>query len=935
MKDVLAPLYSMLLSKLHNLALENNSSNNIVISSASATTTKSLFEDQLLQHYNFLSLFPCPIPHDIWSNVALSLLQSIQNEKLLWSKLNGGTLIALKDAYILERENIIIGTSATNNNININSSSSSGNTSVILHKDDAMKEGIEDILLIEGLPIVRTTSDVHKALLLSNIVAGEVNPTLVRNLFNILRETVTTGSPSSSSSSSFSQPLLTLIRSKNKIKLTDVTRKRIVFLLQYCISDLNLSIDSLSQLIGVSLLPLEDNTLGTIYGVTDAEPYFLVNEIERKILINAGSNLVASDLILSQNISSFLREERFSEVCNIRLITIIDVLKLICKYIIPKQWLVITNTLVDITGVLTTEWLLSLWSYIIEMKCIQMFQDVIPLLPVVTPMNLPFGCYLTKLSLNIPVLHMAYHDIHKDAVIALADLGIYIFNPSVLGSKSYSIELTKLISSSTPQGVLNCLVSRIKTLIPLDDSKPYVANAFLHSMITNDVKIRVALQRFILDHIISKISDELTAIEIYALASLPIWSTCNSRVIDGVDELNSNNYNILDFEKHKLYPKNIEKCFLNNHYIYLRDESDRMLYLKLGIHQSSMGTFLATHVIPLFMNSQTNKQSLSFVSDDKIDSLIQYILRNLSKLERENEGFLQLLSNCPIFRCNDPKQLTLYKISSLYDPDVLLLKGFIPSYLFPSAILTTSSDPLIFEAMRTLGLKNSLDSSDILSIALDIQAEMDEHATEYDAVNNMQKAMSSSSSSAAAAASPSLSIMEMEQKVTSRACKLMEYLELNIERILNDCAPDSLQLYKEKIRNEKQLEGGSNGNDSSLDNKNKSNTSSLLGAQWAQELRWIRWVPVLVQPPPPSVSHKQSYSITQLRSSEPTSDHINIIPWSSRVHCRPLASPSQCNSLNNLSLCSATSRICMMIVKSELLLEVLGWNRPIPGKIIL
>jgi hypothetical protein len=933
MKDVLAPLYSSLLSKLHNLALENNSSNNIVISSSAATTTivtRSLFEDQLSQHYNFLSLFPCPIPHDIWSNVALSLLQSIQNEKLLWSKLNGGTFIALKDAYILERENTNIGSSTSNNN-----SSSSGNTSVILHKDDAMKEGIEDILLIEGLPIVRTTSDVHKALLFSNFVAGEVNPTLVRNLFNILREIVTTSSPSSSSSSSFSQPLLTLIRSsKNKIKLTDVTRKRIVFLLQYCISDLNLSIDSLSQLIGVSLLPLEDNTLGTIYGVTDAEPYFLVNEIERKILINAGSNLVASDLILSQNICSFLREERFSEVCNIRLITIIDVLKLICKYIIPKQWLMITNTLVDITGVLTTEWLLDLWSYIIEMKCIEMFQDVIPLLPVVTPMNLPMGCYLTKLSLNIPVLHMAYHDIHKDAVIALADLGIYIFNPSVLGSKSYSIELSKLISLSTPQGVLNCLVSRIKTLIPLDDSKPYVVNAFLHSMITNDVKIRVALQRFILDHIISKISDELTTIEIYALASLPIWSTCNSRVIDGVDELNSNNYNVLDFDKHQLYPKNIEKCFLNNHYIYLRDESDRILYVKLGIHQSSMGTFLATHVIPLFMNSQTNKQSLSFVSDDKIDSLIQYILRNLSKLERENKSFLQLLSNCPIFRCNDPKQLTLYKISSLYDPDVLLLKGFIPSHLFPSAILSTSSDPLIFEAMRTLGLKNSLDSSDILSIALDIQAEMDEHATEYDAANNMQKAMLSSASSASS--SLSLSIMEIEQKVTSRACKLMEYLELNIERILNDCAPDSLQLYKEKIRNDKQLERGSDTNDNSLEIKNKSNALPLLGAQWAQELRWIRWVPVLVQPPPSSsVSHKQSYSITQLHSTAPISDHINIIPWSSRVHCRPLASPSQCNSLNNLSLCSATSRICMMIVKSELLLEVLGWNRPISGKIIL
>ena len=915
--------------------------NNIIATTATNSTTSNnltstissniLSYDQLIsRHYSFLSLFPCPIPHDVWSNVATSLLQSIQHEKLLMSRLDGGTYIALKDAYILERDiSNSIGSGVGSNSMN----------GVVVHKEDVLKDGIEEMLLAEGLPIVRTSTHVHRALLSmidggNDVVAGEVNPKLVRALFNMISEnnqfhpfvsSNLSQSPlrtsSTLASSSSSQPLLHLIKNRSKIILTDMTRKRIVFLLQYCTSDLSLNVDSLSQLIGVSLLPLEDDSLGIIQGATDAEPYLLVNDVERKLLINAGSNIVASDSILGQSVANLLREEKFSEVCSVRSITVIDVLKLICKYILPKQWLVATNALVNITDILTTDWLISLWSYIIEMKCIEIFKDVVPLIPVVSPANLPEGCYLTKCSLNIPILHMAYHDIEKDAVIALSDLGIFIFNPSVLGSKSYSLELTRLISPSSPKGVLNCIVSRIKALIPLDDTKPYVVNAFLDGIVSADRKVRSALQSFILDHIISKLSVELTAIEIYALASLPIWSTCNARVIDGENnELNNNIYAVLDFDKHHLYPKAIESCFLNSSYIYLRDEHDRSSYIKLGIHQASMGLFLANNVIPLFMNIKTDNQSLSFISDEKIDNLVQKILRNLPKLEREYNGFMNLLSNCPIFRCSDSNHPTLHQISSLYDPEVLLLKSFIPSHLFPSTTLT--NDPLVLDALRTLGLKNSLNSDDVLSIASDIQAEMDRHAVEYDAANALlsntasYSSLSSStiangnqkSSSSSLPTTSSTLTIDIEQKVTTRASKLLEYLEFNVERLLKDFSPESLQAYK---NNRTGTVDDTNGKDEPRINS----TDLSLGGKWAEELRLIRWIPVCMQPP----------SILQ-------SNQINVLPWPSRVHCRPLASPSQCNCLHDLWLCSSTTRICTVKVKSELLLALLGWNRPISGE---
>jgi len=219
--------------------------------------------------------------------------------------------------------------------------------------------------------------------------------------------------------------------------------------------------------------------------------------------------------------------------------------------------------------------------------------------------------------------------------------------------------------------------------------------------------------------------------------------------------------------------------------------------------------------------------------------------------------------------------------------------------------------------MRRLGLKKSLDSCDILSIALDIQAEMDEHATEFDAVNNCLKTSSSSSLS-------STSILEIEQKVTSRAMKLLEYLEMNIERIFHECSSDSLQYYKNNQKVIIDVDNNVNDNKMNIiDKKNSSNILSELGGQWAQELRWIRWIPVFVQPPSSSSSSSSSFS---------HSYHLNILPWSLRVHCRPLASPSQCYNLNDLWLCSSTTRICRTQVKSDLLLEVLGWNRPISGK---
>ena len=62
--------------------------------------------------------------------------------------------------------------------------------------------------------------------------------------------------------------------------------------------------------------------------------------------------------------------------------------------------------------------------------------------------------YVAKISKRVPVLHMSFKDIDPEAQKCLNDMGIYIFDPAVLGSLSYSSEIAKLLSKVKAKSVL-------------------------------------------------------------------------------------------------------------------------------------------------------------------------------------------------------------------------------------------------------------------------------------------------------------------------------------------------------------------------------------------------------------------------------------------------------------------------------------------------
>ena len=141
---------------------------------------------------------------------------------------------------------------------------------------------------------------------------------------------------------------------------------------------------------------------------------------------------------------------------NIKTLESADFMRLLGTFV-PSKWLSDDQLLIDRSGVISDEWLVSLWGYIIEKKAVEHFigDHAFPVLPVVAPTDLRQGNYVVKISEKAPVLHMTYKNAAPAVINGLADIGIYVFDSNVLDSLSYSSDIAKFLSPPTPRGVLS------------------------------------------------------------------------------------------------------------------------------------------------------------------------------------------------------------------------------------------------------------------------------------------------------------------------------------------------------------------------------------------------------------------------------------------------------------------------------------------------
>ena len=666
MHDVLAPLYSYLLIQTGSLCSQSS------IKVSDDTNLPVSLSD-------IFSLFPIT-PKEPWNKISSSLYPLLRNERLLYSNLNGGTQIQFKDAIVIEE-------------ISSQDQTDESQTRSIL----------EEILIKEKLSIVFVPSNILKSLLESNCVAGEVSPALVRKHF---------------STSQGKQNFPTLSIENGNDIISNAT-----FLLNYCCKDISrLNYDALC---GLPLLPLEDKSLGVFGTITD-KPIFIVNDIERKILENAGKNVVCNDGILGTLVSNCIRDPAFTSVSNIRPIAHSDLVNLLQTFL-PAAFFNDKSIICNRNNILTDDWLRLLWQYILDNKLVDLVRDKLTILPVSQPPGMESGDYVVKVSDKIPVLHMSYKDIPPLAAGALADLGLYLFDAAVLGGISYAQELAKLLSAPTVRGVLDAINS-VKHRIPSEAWSEEVSNS---------------MKDFILDSLLAKI-DKLNDLDIQVLSELPIWKQYGSV---------GQHINRIDLATIQLPPKDVDSSLLGKNYLYLRNERDRSLFQLLGIKEKSKGDFYANFVIPRALNGDFD--------DSTIDSLALEILRNLNVLETEHPGFSSSLNDSALFRNQSG---SLYSPRFLFDPHAMHLLQLLPPDSFPSNAI--SSDHSFLASLRKLGLNTSINCDGVTRAAASIEENYQKINANKEVDNNNNN--------------------EKLKDLTTRASALMNYIEAHIENLMKE-----------------------------------------------------------------------------------------------------------------------------------------------------
>lgn len=765
---------------------------------------------------------------------------------------------------------------------------------------------LEHLLLLENLPIAVVPGEVFQTLtgVSKRVVGGVVSPEFVRDHFRVAE--MMENHSVASRSKACAEYLLRHMALRDGHTSTSILSNA-AFLLDYCISDINSNSGNNTRtsgqsseeskagdktpLRGLQLVPMEDRTLGLIGDPTEAPPLFLASDNERKLLQKIGQCLIASDAVLGSRVSEYFRRENCSELYNIRSLTALDTLKLL-KEIVPDDWFSSSTVLVNrIKGseeegaepdvFVSVEWLQGLWGYIIESNSLSLFEGMIPMVPVHQPPLLPSGSYLLKIFPSIPVLHMSFIDMIEDAeaVAALGDLGLHIFDPSILGPVAYSKELSEILCEPTPKGLLHALCA--------------VSGAVVKRTSNWTSTRRNAMRCLVLDLILSKL-EKVPEESREVLRSFPIYERCSN----GLKSVSSESHTALLTLKTdgddinpgtcqfslQIPPRSVkENHFFDESFISLRTSKDRDLYMMLGLTEPTGGSFYYSSVLPNI--------SKGAYTSEAMDQLSVNLLVSLNVLEKQQPGLSEMLKSCAFVK-NAAGKYCLP--SDLFDPHAPYLPSLMPADAFPCPLVYEKADiGTILTSLRKIGLCSGLTPAGVLRAAEAIESDRELNKL---SAQEQQLAADGRGDDILDGYVPGgpKSINEKHanmQRAVQRSINLMRYLDLNIQELLLS-AEEAGRTSVEALGEKKE------GRDA-----------------WCKQLCNLSWVAVHVR--------------------VPSSSNVNSIspPWPEGLHLIPLAKASQCALSRHVWLCSTSCRIPQVEVHSEELREVLGWTSDsVPGR---
>ena len=637
-----------------------------------------------------LSLLPVPLPSSgspLWNVLARETLKLLMTHPLLYCGLKGGSLVSMAEARLLP--------------VPANEKAS----------DLESRETLEALLLTEGMSVAVLSKDLCDVLVDCGCSAGVITPSFVREYF------VTAG--------------------KARCTQPPVTRQEAwtnaLFMLKYCLQDLVKA--DFDTLIGLPFLPMSDSSVSCIGSSIDT-PVYLASEAERALLVGSERYLLTSEISLGPAVMSVFQSPAFQESTNVRSLSQVDVLRLL-KHTVPVSWFAAETKRVNSHSVVSATWLANLWDYSLSAQCLLLFLGVLPMLPVLDPLETLNTAYLVKLDRDTPVL--AYSTFTPVVSQCLFDMGIYTFNPTLLPRLAYSPEVLSMLLPSTSVGLMEAL-GRV-----IGDASSDIVSRWTDT--SKDV-----FREFILDHVLTGKAESLPADQQRVLTSLPIWTCHNS-------DLPITVYTSLDPAVHKLSPPTLKHLeLLDQSFVRLRTESDRSKYALLGLteHSPSLGAFYLTYTFPRLRSSQ--------LSDGAIDRMAADVLEGLTSLSGDSVDFLDTASRVPFVRAQSGD---LVCATQLFDPEVPLFRSLLPASSFPSTALYSTS-PLL-TALRALGMQCKIEAAGVLQAARGIEQDLE----------------------ASAVVAPSL------ETLTAKARGLLTYLEMNVDALLEEVDPESLSLYKE------------------------------------------------------------------------------------------------------------------------------------------
>ncbi|ETL96493.1 hypothetical protein, variant 1 [Phytophthora nicotianae] len=846
-----------------------------------------LANNQVMEPRQHVQLLPQALPPAPWDSLTYAFFSLVRNKPCLYSEVGGGR-------WVSPSESMVIRSSYLNS------------------------KHLEQLLIDDGFPVVRNLAeDLERVLVKTGTVPSYVEPQTVREAY----------------------------KSKHSSHADD--QGAIKCLLSFMLSDLEPS--RLNTLVGVNFLPVADGTLRVFENRSKVVPneleylcsmgftrqhavfalavagdngvevalnwllqnpnpsivsgeganitLYIPNREELELLEKARGHLMHIDAIGADELKllSTVQAQKQLNVQKLDFQGFEDMLAVV----LPAAWfgkLVVPWSGTGERDEPNEEWFRHLWNYIGKSKHLSSFNDKWPIVPTSSHK-------LAQLSASAGVLSAEL--IPEGCLECLEKIQVRLLLPNLFASFQPNPEVWQYIQQPTPAGVLSCIgVALGAGGLTL----PAQAKALFERTEKSD---REHLLKFLMSGDI----EDIGASHKQICCKLPIFP--GFRTIPRIEErgtqwMNSEEeidslgsgfspvfVSLAEIEEHhheSLLCVGIAPKFLDDNFVFVK-EGDAVLaefLAHLGARRISKVELFAKHLIPRFNRIKP---------DARVKFVYQLLLELSSLLAQDHDGILSsILETAAIF----PTMTGDLKcIDDLYDPEIDEFMDIMDDSFFPALDL---QDPQPLSALRSIGLQRTLSRRSILSLAVSLE-------------NDQMKI-----TAASAELKDDAELEATCEKLRTRSVKFFQYVDIHMEQLVT---PTSLQRKPQNHAKRSKKSKGMRflrnfiGDDrlrglDSLHDDNVPTAEELEGQameraeieDFKAKLAIIVWIPVYEEKPHPAA------------------------PWYKQGERIIVASSQQSRPTKQLWLCSSQFHIIKCSVHSEVLRDVLGWDKLVPVETI-